>query len=395
MNPLAEAIAGTPFRMPLAVGRGTARAERPLSLNPRAGATLATTLRGAYETALLEAGCVRQAGRRCFEQQPLDEAEPCREPGRCPVPYLYKPRSRAQRRDHAPPIGLWVRQEGPRELTVTLVLWGRRAVAARRLACEALMRAGRVGLWDGSEAVAFDASVEPLFEGMLGEWVRREGDAASGPTHLRVELASPYNGKRPDLAHMLGNLAHDLVQWDLEDGGESTVLGKRGCDALADAARVHARDSLAGVVVRRRELECCDQGPRYSRGNGGVFRLRGVRGLFDLSGDLSAAWPWLPALVPAGGRRQALLRPGRGAPVPAGGVSGPPAARQLSAAGRAASETRPPRTCPACLRLRRGREPPGRLPRRLFACRSCRETSGRRRLGVPRERTLKSRPPGG
>lgn len=114
---------------------------------------------------------------------------------------------------------------------------------------------------------------------------------------MLLELASPYQGGDAQVAHLLGNLAHDLVQWDLEDSGTSAQLGKRGCDALADEARREAESSLSGVTVDVRTLDAEDHGLRQSRSNRGAFRLHGVSGYVELRGDLARAWPWLASLV--------------------------------------------------------------------------------------------------
>jgi hypothetical protein len=141
MHGIEETVGDTPFPMPIAVVDAQARLGGPLRLGVRAGASLATTLRGCYETALLRAGCAVSSGPRCCERTPADEpgAVVCARPDACPIPALYKPRSEAQRRDHASPIGLWARQTAERLVDVRMVLWGRRALAARSLAFEALV----------------------------------------------------------------------------------------------------------------------------------------------------------------------------------------------------------------------------------------------------------------
>jgi hypothetical protein len=295
MHEIEETVSDTPFRMPIAVVEAQARLGGPLRLGVRAGASLATTLRGCYETALLRAGCAVSSGPRCCERTPADEpgAVVCARPEACPIPGLYKPRSEAQRRDHASPIGLWARQTAERLLDVRMVLWGRRALAARALAFEALVAAGRAGLWDDRASVLFDVTYKPVFEGALGAWAAQ----ATATDRVLVELASPCQGGDAQLAHLLGNLAHDLVQWDLEDSGDSTRLGKRGCDTLADEARREAEASLAGVTVDVRALDAEDHGLRQSRSNRGSFRLYGVSGYVELSGDLTRAWPWLASLA--------------------------------------------------------------------------------------------------
>ena len=157
--------------------------------------------------------------------------------------------------------------------------------------------AGRAGLWNGRTSVLFDLTYRPVFEGTLGAWAARSGPHAMAAGRVLVELASPCQGDDAQLAPLLSNLAHDLVQWDLEDRGRSAELGKRGCDALADEARRQAEASLQGVTVDVRALGAEDRGLRQSRSNRGSFRLHGVSGCVELSGDLALAWPWLAALA--------------------------------------------------------------------------------------------------
>jgi hypothetical protein len=296
---MSETSSVVPFEMPIAVVQAQAHLSAPLELGVHPGASLATTLRGCYETALLHLGCTVAAGPRCCDRTPADAAGGviCAHPSVCPIPILYKPRSEAQRRDHISPIGLWAHQPTERLVDVRMVLWGRRALAARQLAFEALTAAGRAGLWNGRTSVLFDLAYKPVFEGTLGAWAARAWPRAAVAGRVLVELASPCQGDDAQLARLLGNLAHDLVQWDLDDDGRSAALGKRGCDALADEARGQAEASLRDVTVGVRALDREDAGLRQSRSNRGSFRLRGLSGYLELSGDLSRTWPWLAALA--------------------------------------------------------------------------------------------------
>ncbi len=291
-----EATFVTPFSMPIAVVAARASLHRALRLEPHAGASLATTLRGAYEAALLRAGCAFAPGPRRCDRVAEHARRPvvCQSPTTCSIPALYKPRSQAQRRDHPSPVGLWVRQTSETSLDVSVTPWGRRACATRALALGALAGSGRAGLWDGASALPFDVETRTTFEGTLGDWARR---GRPGGRRLLLEFASPLQCADGELAHVLGTVAHDLVQWDLEDCGDSARLGKPGCDALADEVRRQAEAALDGVSVEVRSLDAEDHGQRRSRSNHGAFRLYGVSGFVELSGDLSRAWPWLRALA--------------------------------------------------------------------------------------------------
>lgn len=301
-------LEGTPFRLPIAVFRVQAHLSTPLCLGAHGGASLATTLRGAYEGALLHAGCARQPGQQpCHGGDGDPRGVTCGRPDVCPIPTLYKPRSLAQRRDHPSPIGLNVEQTTPAQLSGRVTLWGRRALAARTLALNALAGAGRRGLWDGAHTVRFDVVAEPVFEGTLGAWVFRQRGPEAEPDRALVEFTSPCQGEVLRFGALAGQVAHDLVQWDLEDSGASTTLGKRGCDELADGARACAERAFERVTVAMRQLDVEDLGQRCSRGNRHKFRLEGVRGFIELRGELTAALPWLMLMVLRGvGQKRAF-----------------------------------------------------------------------------------------
>jgi hypothetical protein len=223
---------------------------------------------------------------------------------------LYKPRSSAQERDHPSPVVLRVREPGPSEsatvLDATVVLFGRRALAHRGVVRAALDAAGGPGLRDARGSVSFTATVaEGGFEGPLGDWTSRTVPMNTTPQRVLVELVEPCDVRAPDIVAVTCNLAHDLVQWDLEDRGASVNLGKPGCDALADATRALVREGFSGVSIDRGLITEDDRGLRTSGTNRGRFPLRGYRGYLVLSGNLARVLPWLAALSlrGAGGRK--------------------------------------------------------------------------------------------
>jgi hypothetical protein len=301
-------LEGTPFRLPIAVFRIRANLSSPLCLDVRAGASLATTLRGAYDAALVRAGCRRPLGSPpCHDDDRSPRGVTCAVPLACPVAALYKPRSMTQRRDHPSPIDLRIEQTAATQLAGRVTLWGRRALAARGLIFDALTSMGRRGLWDGSQAVRFDAIVEPVFEGTLGAWVLGQQRHAAGHGRVLVELSSPCHGAPRPFGPLAGLTAHDLVQWDLEDSGASATLGKRGCDDLAEGARACAESAFERVTIVASRLDVEDRGQRYSRGNRHRFRIEGVSGFIELRGDLTAAAPWLMLMALRGvGQKRAF-----------------------------------------------------------------------------------------
>lgn len=214
---------------------------------------------------------------------------------------LYQPRCEYQRRDHPSPVGL--RLEAPAGGTswsLRVCFWGGHALAHTQLVAEALARAGANGLGDAMGPLPFEYVAQQDRAHCLAEWCDRPVPAAA-----RLTFVTPCQSRAGDLATLLGNMAHDLTQWALSDEGSSAELGKRGCDALADAARERAGAALTGVEQQWLGYRDTDPGARQSRTNRGKFLLKGFTGAVVVSGDLAPAWPCLQALTlyGAGGRR--------------------------------------------------------------------------------------------
>jgi hypothetical protein len=115
---------------------------------------------------------------------------------------------------------------------------------------------------------------------------------------LVLELVSPLVSKPVDLGSLLGNAAHELVQWDLADSGLAESFGdgsKRRCDAYADEARTTVKELATGLTVAG-EVDHATLGRRASRGNGGKFELAGHHGWLRIAGDLQALLPWFIVL---------------------------------------------------------------------------------------------------
>lgn len=270
--------------------------QRRLEMGTRGGARPETSLRGLLFSALLDAGCRR--GGRCRQ---VEAGHPCRERAACAFGTLYQPRCEHQRRDHPSPVSLYLNVlDDSRVWQVTMLLWGRRALAHRALLVAAMEAAGNTGVRDLEGRVAFRVEARPGRTGSLADYCQRRA-----PQVARLDFVSPCQSRAHSLQALLGNTAHDLMQWALADSGASAALGKRGCDAIADAARDGAVASLDRVSehwTRRRGLSL---GKRVSRTNRGQFSLEGFTGTVWLSGDLDAGWPWLRALAlhGAGARR--------------------------------------------------------------------------------------------
>lgn len=276
----------SPLELPIRVVRATLVFERPFDLPEVAGATLGTSLRGALGHAIRQTTC--PAMRACRAG-----TEGCAGAPGCSVPVLWDPRSEAQRRQHASPIALATPTavaQGAEAVDVRVVLWGRAAIAGQMEAWAALRAAGGRGLDGPRGTLRFEVDLDVEGDGTIAGW------AEEMPRHGRAQLAfGPRSAERSEparTAERIADAAHDLVQWDLFDRGDDEALGKRGCDALADAARAGVRERLGGltmhdgVVLERAGL-------RRSGRNEGGFELERLAGAATFEGELGDVGPWL------------------------------------------------------------------------------------------------------
>lgn len=314
-----------PFDLPVEILALHCGFERELVLPEREGANLHTTLRGAFGSALVAEGCAlarsTDSTKTCIDRQGRGG---CERPSACALPWLYEPRVASQRRDHPSPVVL--RIEGVDSevrdeevlvsaLRLSLFLLGRHATRGRELVLRALGRTGKRGLTEprgrgplhpmASFDVRFSSTYVPVFAGTLGAWVAaRRGK--SSPKRVGIELASPLVASPPDLAALLGNTAHDLVQWDLADRGLSDAWGegaKQRCDELSDSARSQVAEwgrrlrsdgHTKKVGLGRRRSVSTQQ--RFPLGGEGAFT-----GWLELRGALDLVLPWLVVLELRGG----------------------------------------------------------------------------------------------
>jgi len=316
----------SPFEMPIGILQTNCLMERPLVLRDRLGANLRTSLRGAFGEALVGLGCQKAAhGRTCLDRHGRGG---CQSPAKCAVPWLFEPHVAEQRRDHPWPIVLKLTHGdwelgGDGELVVsamelTVVLLGRHANHERDLVVAALAKAGQSGIIERGvdkhsgepsvDAVGFDTSTRELWSGSLGAWVQARLDGQLW-REVGVELATPLAADPPDFGSMLGNVAHDLVQWDLADSGLASSWArdgadaKRRCDEHADRARAHVKEHLCHVAAGG-EFGQAHLGRRWSRSTGGTFELMGFTGWLVLSGELEQILPWLVVLELRGGGKK-------------------------------------------------------------------------------------------
>lgn len=297
----------SPFEMPICELVVRCQVESPPSTGPLVSRDLALALRSGFWANLVRLGCRDDAGACHRDGQGVRNRQTvaCSHRDSCAVPVLFRPRSTIQRRDHASPAGLMVRRCATDSFTVSIVLFGHRAVANRALIGRALEHTGTRGIRLADTSLQFLPRPSGEFSGPLHQRL-----AQILPMHIArdhaapvlLELSAPLDTTSGELATVLGNMAHDFVQWDLEDRGLAERLGKAGCDQLAEAARQCASASLASVRVDDGTI-ATRVGTRRSRSNRNRFVLEGRKGYLHLDGDLTAAAPWLALLSLRGGGR--------------------------------------------------------------------------------------------
>jgi hypothetical protein len=318
-----------PFELPTQQLTVRCLAERPLYLQPRAGATAGTTLWGAFGEALLKHACIRhvRGWGACIESN-----VPCLASCDCPVPWLYKPYSQVHRRNLARPVLLYARalesQLPVDAFDLEVTLWGRRAVATWETIERALRAMGATGLQAGEEPVRFEIGeiwarpVKRLAERtavlQINDWhqallvfetpfLHREQVEIEPGVRQKLFMAG---GVLP-LAEILGNVAYELTAWDIEDRELSDYLDRETRHNLCRQARETARQAIKTSQIIRCELNPVPVGLRASRETGHVFPLAGFTGQVELSGSLHHALPWLITLALGGGGQKRSMGFGR------------------------------------------------------------------------------------
>jgi hypothetical protein len=201
------------------------------------------------------------------------------------------------------------------ESTVDVVLCGRTATESAALMHETMESLGRAGVGPIARPVGFRvARVGVEFEGHLmeiagpepepGEELMLELVTPAGSDPSRISKANQSRFLTPSeertrfpLGWLLGNVADDLVRWDIEDRGLTVVYGKDASDELAVRARKAAETAarqlvISGSAIFKTRQTMDSRSSTSSRGNG-VHPLVGCTGHLLLSGDLRAVWPWL------------------------------------------------------------------------------------------------------
>ncbi|EDN66834.1 hypothetical protein BGP_3134 [Beggiatoa sp. PS] len=310
-----------PFELPVQKLLAYCVTDRPLFLPPRQGSTPGTTLAGAFGTALWSLCANHNSSTdACHIIKPNNPV--CQNPNECVVSWLYKPYSTVHHRNFARPVLLRATElEGDKPVdvfTLEVTLWGRHAIAAQDAVKETLKTMGKLGINSEGKQVHF--GITKIETGpclTLAERIKRMPPIQS----TLLEFQTPFlhqektdEGKRyfytqPQLpiVSILGNVAYNLVAWDMEDRDLGEWFDKKLRHSLARDARDTAFEAAEGLLILRTHLSPVEIGERYSRGTKKTMLLQGFIGLTELAGDFEVAMPWLLTLALAGGGQKRAM----------------------------------------------------------------------------------------
>ncbi len=306
-----------PFELPIQKLFAHCVTDRPLFFPPRMGSTPGTTLAGAFGSALWPAVCASSTACNLLSKA----GEPrCHDPSNCVVPWLYKPYSEVHRRNFARPVLLRAAElegaEPVEAFTLEVTLWGRHAIAAQGAVKDTLKKMGELGLNGEKGQVYFNITkIEAAPSLTLAQQIARLPSAQSALLEFQTPFLHQektdqgrrrfHTSQKLPLVSLLGNVAYNLVAWDMEDRN-SSLDGKMRHN-LARDARDAAWEAAEDILVVRTHLSPVNIGDRYSRGNQQTMSLQGFVGLAELGGDLKSALPWLLTLALVGGGQKRAM----------------------------------------------------------------------------------------
>jgi hypothetical protein len=311
-----------PFELPVQKLLVQCVTDRPLFFPPRQGSTPGTSLAGAYGTALWDAvcSCLNTEAGSCNKSSSKEPR--CQNPEHCVIPWLYKPYSTVHRRNFARPVLLRsaeLENMAPLDaFTLEVTLWGRQAVAAVSAVKETIKKMGELGL--STEGMLVHFIVSDIQEGpvlTLAEQLEHQPPTSS----ILLEFQTPFLHQEKDeqgkryfytqgplpIISILGNIAYNLVAWDIEDRKVGEQIDGKMRHTLARDARDVAWSAAKNLLIVRNHLSPVKMGERFSRGNQKMMSLQGFIGLVELSGDLPSVWPWLLALTLSGGGQKRAM----------------------------------------------------------------------------------------
>ena len=306
-----------PFELPVQKILAHCITDKPIFLPPHEGSTPGTTLAGAFGSALWSTIC--QNNPHCVRQTNPH----CQKPNDCVLPWLYKPYSEIQHRNFARPVLLRATElesmEPVESFTLEVTLWGRHAIAAQQEVIATLKKMGKLGLNSENRKVYFSiAQIETAPALTLTEQIQ---NLPRKPHSILLEFQTPFlhqernlKGKRYfhteaniPIVNILGNVAYNLVAWDIEDRGLGEKLDKHKRHKLARDARDVAWQAGEKLNIVRTHISPVSVGKRFSRGNKKTMLLEGFVGLVELSGKLETAIPWLQTLALIGGGQKRAM----------------------------------------------------------------------------------------
>jgi hypothetical protein len=309
-----------PFELPVQKILAHCITDKPIFLPPHEGSTPGTTLAGAFGSALWSTICPNKPP--CNRQQKKGSLH-CQKPNNCILPWLYKPYSEVQHRNFARPVLLRAAElesiESVEHFTLEVTLWGRKAIAAQQEVIATLKKMGELGLNSEKNQVYF--AIAKIETNPALTLAQRIQTLPEKPDSILLEFQTPFlhqektpKGKRyfhtqPNLpiVSILGNVAYNLVAWDIEDRSIGEELDQKQRHSLARDARDIAWQAGEGLSIVRTHLSPVSIGTRFSRTNRQNMSLEGFVGLVELTGELEAAMPWLQALALIGGGQKRAM----------------------------------------------------------------------------------------
>ncbi|MCK5720745.1 MAG: hypothetical protein KAH84_12470 [Thiomargarita sp.] len=287
-------------------------------LEPHEGSTPGTTLSGAYGTALWSTVCYNRFNNPCLRHQKNPE---CKTPEKCVLPWLYKPYSKVQHRNFTRPVLFYSPElEGTKPVnafTIEITLWGRHAITYQNMVKETLEKMGRFGLNNQGISIPFKiVDIKTMPNLTLMDRIEKLPKTSSVLLEFQTPFLHAGNSKnrhefhtddKLPIANILGNIAYDLVAWDMEDRDLGETLDSKMRHNLARDARDAAWEAGEKLTVLRTHLSPITIGKRYSRGNKNNMLIEGFIGLAELTDNLKNALPWLLVLsLSGGGQKRAM-----------------------------------------------------------------------------------------
>lgn len=246
-----------------------------------------------------------QTAVACVEAKEREIYLKCKKKDKCLLPFLYKPQSMVTFRTFARPIRITIDKLEGGDFLFWITAWGRKASSKRGLAiiANALAEMGEEGVKDiEGKFIPFEILGEPKieFKGDIRQFSSQLFEGIEKLKYITLELITPVKWKgqtdsrrqtltTPNLAwdKIFGEVAYDLVAWDLEDRGMNKILGRTVSNAIASSVRTYFENLFVSIEIEQASLYYGSQGVRCSRKSGNDYKLDGLLGSVILRGELS------------------------------------------------------------------------------------------------------------